>query len=516
MSLACGSNYVYSAWAPQFAERLKLSSTESNLIGLFGNLGMYSLGVPIGMFIDSRGPRPAVLGGSLLLAVGYFPLHQAYDSASGAVPLLCFFSFLSGLGGCMAFAAAVKTSALNWPHHRGTATAFPLAAFGLSAFFFSLLGSILFPGDPSGFLMLLAAGTCGMTFVGFFFLKVYPHSTYQPLPGQNDSDEADGEPPARLRRTSSKESKTRGQPGLGHDDYEPGTSGTAASSAARESTATVLDSAAIDTRAVDETSSLLSDASGPEDHVGKNNVDLDRSHRVDIRGFRLLRSLDFWQLFLIMSMLAGIGLMTINNIGNDAQALWQRHDDSVSQEFLVARQQMHVSILSVCSFLGRLLSGVGSDFLVKKLHASRVWCLVFATFIFFLAQVCALSIENPHYLWFVSSLSGLGYGFLFGVFPSVVAESFGIRGLSQNWGFMTLAPVISSNIFNIFYGRTYDRHSIIRDDGDRVCMDGIDCYKAAYWVTLGACGLGLFADLWFIRHQRMQHMKENPKGDEED
>jgi MFS family permease len=130
--------------------------------------------------------------------------------------------------------------------------------------------------------------------------------------------------------------------------------------------------------------------------------------------------------------------------------------------------------------------------------------------------VCALNIENPHLLWFVSSLSGLGYGFLFGVFPSVVAESFGIRGLSQNWGFMTLAPVISSNIFNIFYGRTFDRHSIIRDNGERVCLEGIECYKAAYWVTLGACGLGLFAALWFIRHQRIQHMKENPKGDEED
>lgn len=268
---------------------------------------MYSLGVPVGMFIDSRGPRPAVLGGSVLLAVGYFPLHQAYDSASGPVPLLCLFSFLSGLGGCTAFAAAVKTSALNWPRHRGTATAFPLAAFGLSAFFFSLLGGIFFPGDPSGFLMLLAAGTCGMTFVAFFFLKVYTHSNYQPLPGQNDGDEADADPPARLRRTSSKESKTRG---LGHDDYEPGTSGTA-SSASRGSTAAVLDNAAIDAHAVDEMSSLLSDASGPEHDVGKNNVDLDRSHRVDIRGFRLLRSLDFWQLFLIMSMLAGIGLMTI-------------------------------------------------------------------------------------------------------------------------------------------------------------------------------------------------------------
>jgi hypothetical protein len=32
ISLACGTNYAYSAWAPQFAEKLQLSATQSNLI----------------------------------------------------------------------------------------------------------------------------------------------------------------------------------------------------------------------------------------------------------------------------------------------------------------------------------------------------------------------------------------------------------------------------------------------------------------------------------------------------
>lgn len=32
IALACGTNYAYSAWAPQFASRLKLSSTEINII----------------------------------------------------------------------------------------------------------------------------------------------------------------------------------------------------------------------------------------------------------------------------------------------------------------------------------------------------------------------------------------------------------------------------------------------------------------------------------------------------
>ncbi|OTB19845.1 hypothetical protein K445DRAFT_313621 [Daldinia sp. EC12] len=526
ISLACGTNYVYSAWAPQFADKLLLSATESNLIGLAGNLGMYSMGVPVGMFVDSKGPRPAVIVGAFLLGLGYFPLHQAYDAGQGSVPWMCFVSYLTGLGGCMAFAAAVKVSALNWPHHRGTATALPLAAFGLSAFFFALIGTIFFPGSPSKFLMLLAYGTFGLTFSGFFFLRVLPpHSPYHAVPdaepGMTDS--------RQLHRTTSDEPKTRAARG---DPSEPGTLNTtsdpsnnskvtqdASEQEDRDPPNPKEDGRAVETEeapsgnrdGTDETSSLLSQSTSsslPGEVLVQSSVDMDRSHRVDIRGLNLLRNIEFWQLFTIMGILSGIGLMTINNIGNDATALWKHYDDSIDDKTLVLRQQLHVSILSIGSFSGRLLSGVGSDFLVKVLHASRVWCLVIASGIFSLAQIFALNVTNPHLLGFVSGFSGLGYGFLFGVFPSIVAESFGIHGLSQNWGFMTLSPVISSNIFNLFYGAVFDAHSIVDKDGASSCIDGIECYRAAYVVTLAACGLGFAVTLWVIWHQRKVRLAE--------
>jgi MFS family permease len=158
-----------------------------------------------------------------------------------------------------------------------------------------------------------------------------------------------------------------------------------------------------------------------------------------------------------------------------------------------------------------VLQGVGSDFLVKRLEASRVWCLVAASLVFFAAQMAAINVTNPHFLGLVSSLSGLGYGFLFGVFPSIVAETFGIHGLSQNWGFMTLSPAISGNIFNLFYGRVFDAHSIVGEDGDHTCFDGVDCYKNAYYVALFACGLGLLTTLWTIRHQAVARKAEDSK-----
>lgn len=154
--------------------------------------------------------------------------------------------------------------------------------------------------------------------------------------------------------------------------------------------------------------------------------------------------------------------------------------------------------------------------LVQKLQASRVWSLFFACLVFLVAQIGALTIMNPHLLSFVSGLSGLAYGFLMGCFPSIVAETFGIRGLSQNWGFMTLAPIVPSNLFNLFYGTTYDHHSIQKPNGEHVCMKGVVCYRAAYLMTLGACLLGIVVTLWTIRHQKVQRRKEQMKADEED
>jgi hypothetical protein len=46
-----------------------------------------------------------------------------------------------------------------------------------------------------------------------------------------------------------------------------------------------------------------------------------------------------------------------SNIGQNVKALWKLYDSSVDEAFLVYRQQLHVSILSIASFGGRLLSG---------------------------------------------------------------------------------------------------------------------------------------------------------------
>ncbi|OJJ47217.1 hypothetical protein ASPZODRAFT_132179 [Penicilliopsis zonata CBS 506.65] len=442
VALACGTNYAYSAWAPQFAERMKLSATQTNLIGAAANLGMYGSGFPLGLLTDTHGPRLTSLIGAFSLGIGYYPIYKAYVNGEGFLGtfLLSFFAFLSGLGGCSAFSAAIKVAASNFPSHRGTATAFPLAAFGLSAFFWSTLSAIAFKDDTAQFLLLLTIGTFTLTLLSVPFLRIFPspesYHTLSHYPSDGDRTES-----RRLRPAGSSEFQT------------------------------------------------IHDA----------------SEEADIRGLAMLWKPQFWQLFAMMALLSGLGLMTINNIGNSAKALWKYYDDSVTPKFIQQQQVMHVSILSIGNFSGRLLSGIGSDILVQKLHMSRFWCLLISAVVFTLTQLAGSSISNPHTLVLVSGFTGVAYGFLFGVFPSLTAQTFGIGGLSQNWGVMILAPVLSGNIFNLIYGHIYDAHSVITPEGSRDCPDGLQCYQTAYYTTMVSGMAGIVVCIWSIYKDNQAH-----------
>ncbi|KAF1811511.1 MFS general substrate transporter [Eremomyces bilateralis CBS 781.70] len=516
MSLACGSNYAYSAWGPQFADRMKLSATYSNLIGTCGNMGMYATGIPVGMFIDTKGPRPSMIFGSFCLGIGYFPIRYAYDHGAGSMSvfLLCLFSFLTGLGSCAAFSAAIKTAAINWPSHRGTATAMPLAAFGLSALFFSTLSSIAFPDNTSSFLLLLSIGTFALVFISQFFIYLpAPTATYASLPTDDDGlsrRRRDSNPMLRTRSIRSKSSRDD-IPGEGELDFDRQSYGTYQSAAAK-TCAVQQPQSSHAVEEVDEVSSLMSKTSSSvpgdidvEQDMGSTNSN--HSCHVDVTGLALLYKFEFWQLWVMLGLLTGVGLMTINNIGNDAQALWTSWDDSVTKEFIMRRQLMHVSIISAMSFAGRLLSGIGSDYLVKHLHMSRFWCLVASSCVFTLSQFAAIKIENPNFLWVVSGFSGLAYGALFGVFPALVTDAFGVNGLSLNWGYMILSSMAGAYLFNLCYGRIYDHHSTVLPNGDRTCSEGLKCYAGAYWITLVGSAMGIVISLLMIRHQKVLRRK---------
>lgn len=127
--------------------------------------------------------------------------------------------------------------------------------------------------------------------------------------------------------------------------------------------------------------------------------------------------------------------------------------------------------------------------------------------IFLALYLQSLDVSNPQLSCkTLTHRAPVAYGFLFGVYPSLVAATFGINGLSQNWGSMTLSPIVFGNIFNLLYGHIYDSHSYIHD-GHRTCPEGLGCYRMAYWVTFGGSLLAVGISLWSIRHARVKQIK---------
>lgn len=74
---------------------------------------------------------------------------------------------------------------------------------------------------------------------------------------------------------------------------------------------------------------------------------------------------------------------------------------------------------------------------------------------------------------------------------------------------MTLSPVVSGNVFSLFYGTVFDAHSIVKPDGSRECTEGLACYKSAYYITITSCIIGLAVSLWTMFYVTKKRREED-------
>ena len=117
-----------------------------------------------------------------------------------------------------------------------------------------------------------------------------------------------------------------------------------------------------------------------------------------------------------------------------------------------------LAVASVGNVLGRILIGLVSDYLVYVTQRASYRTLLLIPIVLLAIASQSLAawpgvITTVHRLLFVSAMTGLMYGFLFGLGPVLVFEWFGVSSFSENWGWMSFAPVIFGNVYNIMFGR---------------------------------------------------------------
>ncbi|KLO13820.1 MFS general substrate transporter [Schizopora paradoxa] len=554
VALGSGTNYVYSAYAPQLGSRLQISHTKLNVIGLAGNVGVYSSGPVLGKIVDNyrRGLQIILAMSFLSLLIGYNGIRHFYDEFTDDAPgqasisadvekismlqfcILAFCSFLTGVGGDGGLTTAMNATAKSFPDRlRASTTGIVISGFGLSAFFFSTIAHVLYPGDTSSFLLLLALGTSIPMVIGFFFVRPMPIAPHVSLPPSAEAAQ-------RSKRSSSVQSIT--------DDEI-------------RSSVFVAD-AAVYGHLNDSRTNLLHD----EHHHGHHHVLIDEEseyvhedHEVqqpdllgngrsvelaispvrgetrrrnlsttarrsisrvsevvrDFHGRTLLANGEFWLLFALLSLLSGTGLMYINNVGLISQALFSKGNPNYDEIESAKWQAMQVSIISIANCLGRIFAGLGADAVKNRLGRPRSYCLCVVAILFILSQLIATKVDEVENLWFASATLGLAYGGIFGLFPTIIIEWFGLGHFSENWGYVAVAPMIGGNLFSLAFGHNIDNHAsppatsnsttLVRKadlPSGQQCFDGRECYVSSLYLTIFACSVALVLSFYAGRKDR--------------
>ncbi|KAG5364486.1 putative membrane protein [Yarrowia sp. E02] len=298
--IACGTMYLYSAFAPQLGLRLALNTTDTSKIGMIGNLGMALSGPFAGVVVDKHGFQAPIIIGALFMGGGYTIIRLCYINVVASVPTLACAMALVGTGGTFGFASAMKCAAVNFPNARGAATSVPMAAFGLSAFFFSTLFSTYYDGVTLDFLFALTVIPTILLAIGLIAVRPMPPSLH-----------------------------SRGNSGIEMH------------------------------MRISQPTSPQSPASKEADADLKKNSAT--SNNVDIYGVKLIMDSQFWKHFLIMGFIAGIGQMFIYSCGFSVKALQFQSKTVGGAHDSEQLQSLQVGAISIASFLGRIGSGYLCD-----------------------------------------------------------------------------------------------------------------------------------------------------------
>ncbi|KAL1939679.1 hypothetical protein VTO73DRAFT_9712 [Trametes versicolor] len=577
VALASGTNYVFSAYGPQLGARLQLTHTQINIIGLSGNIGVYGTAPIWGGLVDRRGPRAPMIIAFFALLIGYLGIRQFYtdglpegvsEISTLSLCLLVFCGFLTGVGGNGGLVGAMNATAKSFPDKtRATANGIVISGFGLSAFLFSTAAHTFFPGNTSSFLFVLAIGTSLPMILGFLFIRPIPPPHVDPTgrleDGSTDSPTDYGAGEGVLgtkspttyshdntshthllaRDVDEDEDEQVREPPIELEEEEPLVS----SSAHEQFPSDYVVPGQVDSLALSPSREGFArhrahGARSTSRRSARTRVDTAQDGQRNIHGKRLFKTADFWLLFTICSLLSGTGIMYINNVGAISQALFANNNPDYDEVKAAQWQATQVSTVSIMNCLGRITIGVIADFTKGKLRLPRSYCMVIVATLFIISQVMTFSIESISNLWKASALLGFAYGGLFGLFPTLVIEWFGLAHFSENWGFVSLSPMLGGNIFSIAFGRNLDSHSdeeaspagnstlsaltslaanatasVLPPSEGAIhargglpsahhCIIGRECYRDSIKLTMVACtialGLGIYAGWRDTKRQR--------------
>ncbi|KAJ2060644.1 hypothetical protein GGI17_003612 [Coemansia sp. S146] len=504
-----GTIYLFSTYGPALSQRLHLTSTQANVAAIAANYGQLLSGPFFGWAADTLGPQ--VLSG--FAAIGSFAAFSAlaytYEGSLGMPSwlLLAGYMILVGLASQSANMAAVTTTTKNFKQNRGSAVSLCVAFFGLSPFVLSHVSTLFFAvGDEPDtfgylkFLSYLGLGTSLMAALSLTVVGFGPSRRYrQDIPDGFIIDRASDTSSGLLSDSHSEMTNDEDQALLVQGQgTAPGYS--AVPKPTRED-ADVSATVVVGTSEAATSSPNTQVALDPRGAL--DGIDYDTAR--ELGGLSYLRDPEAQLLALVLFLCAGIGVFYNNNIGTIVNALYFSSTDDPDPSAAQRLINHHVAVVSLGSFVGRLTIGAVTDLGKRFWGLPRSGILVVVVFCMVLSQIIAGAAENLTTLLVGSALTGLSYGFLFGVMPTLVSVWFGTKHFGSNWGMTTVFIGFSGQGLGAFFGYIYD--SNMPDQDPSKCKGGA-CYRDAFVLSMGVGMLGLLAAIVLAR-RRGDRRREN-------
>ncbi|XP_010526802.1 PREDICTED: protein NUCLEAR FUSION DEFECTIVE 4-like [Tarenaya hassleriana] len=491
----CGNNYTFSNYSDSLKSLMNLSQLQLNNLSVAKDVGK-AFGLISGFASDYLPPSVILIIGALEGLVGYGAQWLVVSKKISPLPYwqMCVFLCLGGNSTTWMNTAVLVTCMRSFPGKRGPVSGILKGYLGLSTAIFTDVSTALFSSDPSAFVAILAVVPAVICFIASFFL----HETSPASDPEEEKKETKFfnvfnviaialavyllafDISGRHGRVLSLVFaaglftllaspvlvplyailfKPRSRPDIERSIKEP-----------------LLTNQTVQTKIQDQKTDLK-----PE--IGEE-------HTVP----EMMRTLDFWVLFISFLFGVGPGMCVMNNM---AQM-------SLAQGFTDA--SVFISLISIWGFFGRIASGLMSEHYMRRRGTPRpVWNAVSQVLMTIGYAVMAFAI--PGSLYIGSILVGICYGFRLTITVPVASELFGLKYYGMLYNILILNLPLGSFLFSgLLAGYLYDAEARKAGSGGNTCV-GAHCYRLVFLIMAVACVVGFGLDMFLVTRTKNLYLK---------